>query len=122
MSEVEERLRSMVKKCEQCLRDFAYYYRALCLMEVGSMVKKECSVSKEYWQKVHENMEKSGKKIAHKKPFQRATVELSVVQCCGYNTKEPNFLVVPITIRGIHNQAIVDTWSTFTLMRESLWK
>ena len=157
MTEVEERLRSMVQKPEQCLRDFAYDYRALCLkwkrdmpedemvrrilsninpkvagclrgtvttvtqlVKVGSMVEKDFSGSQDYWQRVKASTDKQGKK--EKKPSQKTVAELSVVQHQGYKKKEPKLLVVPVTIKGIPVEAVVDTGSSFTLIKESLWK
>ncbi len=159
MCEVKEKLRAMVQKPEQCLRDFAYDYRALCLkwkpdmpedemvrrilnninpkvagclrgtvttvaqlVKVGSMVERDCSGAKEYWQKVHAHMDKAGRRGADKKRSQRTIAELNVVQRREKERKEHNLLLVPITIRGSQGVAVVDTGSSFTLMRESLWK
>ncbi|KAL2083767.1 hypothetical protein ACEWY4_021540 [Coilia grayii] len=157
MTEVEEKLRSMVQKPEQCLRDFAYDYQALCLkwkrdmseeeivrrvlnninprvagclrgtvqtvaqlVKVGSMVEKDCSGNKDYWQKVHAGSDKPGKKPSDKKTSQGAA-DLSVVKH-QTGKKEHGLLLVPINIRGKHGEAVVDTGSTFTLMKNSLWQ
>ena len=157
MTEVEERLRSMVQKKEQCLRDFAYDYRALCLkwkrdmpeeeivrrilsninpkvagclrgtvttvtqlVKVGSMVEKDFQGTQDYWQRVNAGAGKPGKK--EKKESAKTTAELSVVQHQGFQKKEHKLLLVPVTIKGVPVEAVVDTGSSFTLMKESLWK
>lgn len=157
MSEVEEKLRAMVQKPDQCLRDFAYNYRALCLkwkpdmqedelvrrilnninpkyagclrgtvatvgelVKVGSMVEKDYAGAKEYWQKVHATTDKTGRRAPEKKFLPKSGAGVSMVQTPGHI--KPNLLLVPITIRSLQGTAVVDTGSTYTLIRKSLWK
>lgn len=91
------------------------------LVKIGSMVEKDCAGAKEYWQKVQASSEKQGKKTSEKK-FHCGAAELSVVQHQSYNKQQHNLLLVPITIRGRQGEAVLDTGSTFTLMKESLWR
>ncbi|XP_036066205.1 uncharacterized protein LOC118598098, partial [Oryzias melastigma] len=159
LNEVEEKLRTTVQKPDQCLRDFAYDYRALCLkwkremteeeivqrilnninpkvagclrgtvstvaqlVKIGAMVEKDCMGAREYWQKVHANSEKPIKKTSERKPFQKGAVGVTVVQQRLVKNKDPNLLIVPISIRGFEGEAVVDTGSSFTLMQDTLWK
>lgn len=158
MSELEEKLRVMVQKPEQLVRDFAYDYQALCLrwkpdmteeeivrrvlnninpkvagclrgtvttisqlVKVGSMVEKDCAGSKGYWQKVQAHPGTAGQKRSDKKVYSRGSADVSVVQPHSVEKIEQTLLFVPISIQGHHLQAVVDTGSTYTLMRETVW-
>uniref|UniRef100_A0A3P9MP57 Gypsy retrotransposon integrase-like protein 1 n=1 Tax=Oryzias latipes TaxID=8090 RepID=A0A3P9MP57_ORYLA len=156
LTEVEEKMRTTVQKPDQCLRDFAYDYRALCLkwkrdmseeevvrrilnninpkvagclrgtvstvaqlVKIGAMVEKDCTGAKDYWQRVHANSDRFPKKPPDRKANQKGTVGVTVVP--QHTIREPNLLMIPVSIRGMQVEAVVDTGSTFTLMRESLW-
>ena len=92
------------------------------LVKVGSMVEKDCSGAKEYWQKVHASSDRQEKKPSDKRS-KHGAAELTVVQHQTHRDKDQQgLLLVPITIRGMQGDAVVDTGSTFTLMKQSLWR
>ncbi|RXN33321.1 Transposon Ty3-I Gag-Pol [Labeo rohita] len=155
LSEVEEKLRTLVQQPRQCLRDFAYDYRALCLkwkpeiseeelvnrilnninprvagclrgtvntveqlVKVGSLVEKDCMGAKDYWQKVSTQ----GSKEKTKKSAERTNTK----NLAGVTLAQPHsvtsLLIVPVRVNGQEVKAVIDTGSSYTLMRENLWK
>lgn len=154
-SEIEEQLRVTVQKQSQCLRDFAYDYRALCLrwqpemseaelvrrilnacnprlasgmrgvvttveqlVKTGSMIERDWASSKDYWSKTQSNNqgERQNKKNKEKRGLDKTA---EVVTMLGVS---PSLLVIPIEIRKAKGDAVLDTGSTFTLIKESLWR
>ncbi len=67
---------------------------------------------------MHASIDKLGKRGLDKKPIQKGSMELFVVQ----RSKKHDRLMVPISFRGLQGVAAVYTGSSFTLLRESLWK
>ena len=156
-SEIEEQLRANVQAPTQCLRDFAYDHRALCLkwrpemseeemvrrilracnprlasglrgivttvdqvVKVGSLIEKDWSNSKDYWSRTQQGApsERSAKK-SNKKPEhgQGRGHGADVASVLGV----PTLLVVPIGIRGLQGDAVLDSGCTYSLMSRTLW-
>ncbi|KAL0152248.1 hypothetical protein M9458_051971 [Cirrhinus mrigala] len=132
LTEVEDKLRSLVQQPCQRLRDFAYDYHALCLkwkpdmsedemggglfegdrktveqlVKVGSKVEKDYMGAKDYWQKVggQKNKEKANK---------RSTERFTSRDLAGLSIAQPHplnsLLLVPITVKGKEVKAVLDT-------------
>ncbi len=152
---MEEKLRTLVQQPRQCVRDFAYDYRALCLkwkpeiseeelvnrilnninprvagclrgtvntveqlVNIGSMVERDCMGAKDYWQKVSTQ----GSKDKTKKSAEHTNSK----NLAGVTLAQPHpvtsLLVVPVRVNGQEVKAVLDTGSSYTLMQENLWK
>ena len=156
-SEIEEQLRSSVQSLNQCLRDFAYDHRALCLkwsrdmaeeevvrrilracnqrlasglrgivstvdqlVKVGSLIEKDWSNSKDYWNRVQQasSSDRTSKKASRKPEHPQGRGHgADVASVLGV----PALLVVPIRVRGSEGDAILDSGCTYSLMNTALW-
>uniref|UniRef100_A0AAV2M9H7 Retrotransposon gag domain-containing protein n=1 Tax=Knipowitschia caucasica TaxID=637954 RepID=A0AAV2M9H7_KNICA len=90
------------------------------LVKVGSMVEKDCGSAKGYWQKVHASTEGTGKRALEKRGGNKFNAV--VTQPPPPQMPRAELLLVPLTICHVQGVAVVDTGSTYTLMRESLWR
>uniref|UniRef100_A0AAV2J967 Retrotransposon gag domain-containing protein n=3 Tax=Knipowitschia caucasica TaxID=637954 RepID=A0AAV2J967_KNICA len=90
------------------------------LVKVGSMVEKDCGSAKGYWQKVHASTEGTGKRALEKRGGNKFNAV--VTQPPPPQMPRAELLLVPLTICNVQGVAVVDTGSTYTLMREGLWR
>uniref|UniRef100_A0AAV2L7E8 Uncharacterized protein n=1 Tax=Knipowitschia caucasica TaxID=637954 RepID=A0AAV2L7E8_KNICA len=102
-AEIEDQLRTNVQAPGQCLRDFAYDHRALCLkwrpdmteadmlVKVGSLIEKDWSNTKDYWSSVQQSHppKRVGKKNDHG-PNRSSGGDVATA------LGEPSLLVVPV--------------------------
>lgn len=88
------------------------------LVKVGSLIERDWSNSKGYWSRVQQtsSTDKNGKRASKKSSDKNKEADVAMVQGM------PDLLVVPVAIRGISGDAVVDTGCTFTLMRRNLWE
>ncbi|KAK3548531.1 hypothetical protein QTP70_013379 [Hemibagrus guttatus] len=93
------------------------------LIKVGTRVEKDCLGAKDYWQKVGKlNPEEKG---PFKQPSSLGPKELSGVSLAQpHNSKlwSPSLLQVPLQVVKKELQTMIDTGSSFALMRHSVWQ
>ncbi len=88
------------------------------LVKVVSLIERDWSNTKEYWSRVQQanSADRSTKKVKRKGPDRNNGADIAVM------ASNPNLLVVPVEIRGVEGDAVVDSGSTFTLMNRNLWE
>uniref|UniRef100_A0AAV2ITY3 Retrotransposon gag domain-containing protein n=1 Tax=Knipowitschia caucasica TaxID=637954 RepID=A0AAV2ITY3_KNICA len=142
-AKIEDQLRTNVQAPGQCLRDFAYDNRALCLKWRPDMTEADM---------VRRILNACNPRLASRLLGTVTTVEQlvkvgSLIEKDWSNTKdywsrvqqshgpnrssggdattalgEPSLLVVPVYLRGSKGDAVLDSGCTYSLMSHSLWK
>ncbi|XDV22120.1 hypothetical protein PO909_027079 [Leuciscus waleckii] len=130
--EIEDQLRSQVQSPSQCIRDFAYDHRALCLkwrpdMEEDEIVRRILSACNPRFASglrgIVSTVEQVVKTALLKKPSKKPehgqgwSHSADVATVFGI----PTLLVVPIAIRGSSGDAVLDSGCTYSLMSKTLW-
>ncbi|KAL0152397.1 hypothetical protein M9458_052120 [Cirrhinus mrigala] len=132
LTEVEDKLRSLVQEPRQRLRDFAYDYHSLLpQMEAGyaedemvsrilNNINPRVAGCLRGTVKTVEQLVEVGSKVENggKRLLAENLAGLSIAQPQPLNS----LLLVPITVKGKEVKAVLDTGSTYTLMQESLWR
>ena len=91
------------------------------LVKVGSLIEKDWSNSKDYWNRVQQtnSSDRSSKKSSRKPEHGQGRGHgADVASVLGI----PTLLVVPIRIRGSHGDAVLDSGCTYSLMNRTLWE
>lgn len=88
------------------------------LVRVGSMVESDMASMKKYWTRV--NSAKDTKAAAN--PFKKVELKMVKADRCPVQTTPLTLLAVHLAIRRFEGPALLDTGSTFSLIRHELWK